>query len=249
MVLSEKTSTFLTELQAVDGWLIDDAVHITAAIMATMRKHAIVGPNFEIGVYKGRYLAALHHCAEEYYGVAQKSFGFDFFGYSDEQDPPNSFKRLFGSDKDLHILKRSSLDASPEDIIAHCGGQRPAFISIDGDHNEWPVLEDHVLCADAIMRGGVIASDDFGNSSMIGVIGGVARFFLQYNPRGLVPFAYCANKLFSCFPVYAEYYRQGIMDFCEQNPDLSCSRRFLEGRKPGIHHICLDLLGTKCLVI
>lgn len=246
----EKTKAFVVspDFASVEGWLWDDAIFVTAAIMATMKKHGITGPNFEIGVYKGRYLAAMHHCAEHYYGEKQKSYGFDFFRYSKEHEHKDAFRKLFGTDRDVKVEVRSSLDARPEDIEKLCGG-KPAFISIDGDHNEWPVLEDHTLCAEALKRGGVISSDDFSNWAMLGLMSGIARFFLSHNRHGLVPFVFSSNKLFSCHPVYAERYQEGIVAFCEANPDIPAAKRFLDGRANGMANVRHSFFGGHCLIL
>jgi hypothetical protein len=187
--IKKSTRDFVPKLADVEGWMCDDCVFITAAIMQTMAKHGIKGPNFEIGVYKGKYPSAMHHCATEYIDPGIKSFGMDVFWFSKEHEPQDTFTKLFGRANDFKMAVKNSRESTAQDIIDLCGG-RPAFISIDGDHSVWPVLTDHTICGDALLRGGIIASDDFSNWAMIGMMDGIARFFLTHNRHRIVPFAF-----------------------------------------------------------
>lgn len=239
----------MSRLAGVDGWLYDDNIFITAAIMHVMAKHGVTGPSFEIGVYKGKYLAAMHHCAQTYSGQERpKSYGMDVFWFSKEHEAHDSLKSLFGSDEDFKIEVRNSQESRAEHITDLCGG-RPAFISIDGDHSSWPVLHDHVICSESLLRGGVIASDDFCNWAMIGLMDGIARFFLTNNRHKLVPFAFCMNKLYSCHHEFHDRYVEGMIQFCEENSDLPPAARFLKLREPGMHHASQVLYDASCLIL
>jgi len=222
MQIGPLTKAFVHDLSAIEGWLYDDNVYVTAAIMDAIGNAGVRGPNFEIGVYCGKYLAAMHHCASLYHETPL-TVGLDaylFHGKS-EQDARNTWVRLFGSTDGLHIQRGNSLTTSSSEIIEWCSGARPAFISIDGDHAVQPVLSDHVLCAELLARGGVIASDDFCNWRMIGLMEGIARFFLMNNRHRIVPFAFCMHKLYSCHADFHDRYMNALIAWCDANPDLA----------------------------
>jgi hypothetical protein len=103
-LIKRDTEDFVIKLnQNVEGWLYDDCVFVTAAIQHTMAKIGVSGPNFEIGVFKGKYLSAMHHCARTYNNPQTKSFGWDIFTYCEEQEHRESFKRMFGTDGHFEI--------------------------------------------------------------------------------------------------------------------------------------------------
>lgn len=249
-MISRNTLEFVSsKLNKIEGWLYDDCVFVTAGIMKTMKKLGVSGPNFEIGVWKGKYLAAMHHCAREYNDPQTKSYGIDFFQWCDKNDHIRAFEEAFGTSRDVKVVEMDSLKSRGDDIVAICGGEQPAFISVDGDHTVWPVLNDHVICADALRKGGVMASDDVCNWAMIGLIDGLARFYFTNNRHDIVPFAYCSNKLFSCHRDHHAAYLQGMVEFCEANPDLAPAQRFLNARQSGPWHVKQELFGATCLVI
>lgn len=250
MLIERQTKDFVSrDLAGIQGWLHDDNVFVTAAIMHTMAKHGIAGPNFEIGVYHGKYLSAMHHCAKVYGGQqSPKSYGMDVFWFSKEDEAQDTFKKLFGSTDEIKIEVRNSQESRTDDILALCGS-KPAFISIDGDHSSWPVLHDHAICADALLRGGVVSSDDFCNWAMIGLMDGIARFFLTHNRHRLVPFAFCLNKLYSCHHEWHERYRQGMIEFCEQNSDIPCASRYLKLAETGYHNANQVLFDAPCMIL
>jgi hypothetical protein len=250
-MIEQSTQDFISRLQAVDGWLYDDNVYLTAAIMAAMAAAGVRGPNFEIGVYKAKYLAAIHHCAAVY-AEPTLTCGVDTFAFgTTEQDCRDTWCRMFGSTDGLRTISGDSQDVRPAQILEWCDGHSPAFISIDGDHNVWPALHDHVLCADVLQRGGVIASDDFCNWSMISLMDGIARFFLTNNRHRLVPFAFCMNKLYSCHHEFHERYTRALIAWAEGNSDLPPAKRFVEMRRTlGVYAATQqELFGATCLIL
>jgi len=250
MKLAEEIVTFAQspEFQGIEGWIYDDCIWVSAAILSAMADNNISGPVFELGVYKGRYLSALHKCSRHYRQSQMTTVGLDTFAFSSPDDPTSAFASLFGSSDDLRLVTGDSIKTKPADILEACEAA-PAFISVDGDHTVWSVLNDHVLCADALAVGGVIASDDFCNWGMIGLMDGIARFFLANNRHDIVPFAFSMNKLFSCHRAYHGIYTSAVVGFCEDNQDLPPASRFLDLRQRGEHWCKNELFGAECLIL
>lgn len=249
MQIKQETRDFVAKLQPVDGWLYDDNIWVTAAVFGMMAKAGVRGPNFEIGVYKGKYLSAIHHCACTYHEPTL-TVGLDAYLFdTNEQDAADTWTRMFGNTLGLKAMRGDSMKTKPDEIIGWCDGMKPIFISIDGDHRAWPVLNDHVICADALAQGGVLSSDDFCNWSMIGLMDGIARFFIASNQHKIVPFAFCMNKLYSCHVDFHDRYMAGMKEWCEANPTLQPAARFLQTRTKGMHWVVQELFGADCLIV
>lgn len=210
IIIKQITKDFVAKTHSIGGWMWDDFAYISAAVLHAMAQHGVTGPNFEIGVYMGKYLATLHHDVAEYVGSVPKSYGMDVFWFCPEDGHRSAFKTLFGTTDNMKVITKNSTDTRAQEIIDLCG-ERPAFISIDGDHTVWPTLNDHVICADALKRGGVISSDDFCNWAMIGLMDGIARFFMAHNRHRIVPFVFSSNKLYSCHEEYHSRYQAAMI--------------------------------------
>lgn len=90
---------------------------VTAAVFDLMAKAGVRGPNFEIGVYAGKYLSVIHHCSGTYHEPTL-TVGLDayLFGKS-EQDAADTWTRMFGSTLGLKIVRGDSLITKPAEVI------------------------------------------------------------------------------------------------------------------------------------
>jgi hypothetical protein len=149
----------------------------------------------------------------------------------------------------VKVVKKNSIFSLHHEIVELCDN-RPAFISIDGDHTLYPVITDHVMAGEALKRGGVIASDDYQNWAMIGVAAGVERFLITQNRHRITPFAFTSLKLFSCHHEWHDTYHRGIIEFAEQNLGIPAAKRFIEARdRDGLYTVNLELGEKTCLVL
>jgi hypothetical protein len=122
-------------------------------------------------------------------------------------------------------------------------------LSVDGDHTAAGVKADLQLASDVLAEGGIIAIDHFLTPRAIGVSEGAYRFFRESGAQALRPFAYGANKLFVANVEYHQLYRDSILSFAAETPDLPMIQEFERQRKIGPEYVDQDLLGSKVLIL
>jgi hypothetical protein len=233
-----------TVLPKIDGWLLNEAAQLTAGLLRAQSRFCVAGAILEIGVWRGKYLALLYHASTE------RVVGIDIFRYGNkEADIYSAFEEAFGSRDRLVLACADSATLSPSDLAALAGTAQMRWISIDGSHDADAVCKDLILSEAVLAEQGVIAVDDFLNSRAIGVSEGAYRFFLNENPNRLVPFAYCANKLFVTRADAHEFYRNQTLAFLSADQELPLSQEFFRWKKNGDNWVDFDLLGSKCLVL
>ena len=173
--------------------------------------NGISGSLYEIGLFCGKYFSLLLRSAaltrDEVVGLDT----FDYVGLDDFQcdlarrlSPDHRVAEAFSN---ARILKGSSGDISPRQLLAHLGGEA-RFISIDGSHEYEDVLWDLSVADDLLAAGGLVAADDFLHPISIGVTAALFHFF--ETSVTLVPFAHVSNKLFLCRPAWADRYRDAL---------------------------------------
>ena len=233
-----------TKLPAIEGWLEPPAAQLTAFLLREQLSQAIAGPVLEIGVWRGKYLSVMFLCS------VGKVIGVDIFQYGNtEAEIYELFGSLFADSKDrLSLIRSSSQDLDGGQLRQAAGGNTYSFISIDGGHTATAVCNDLITCESVLGPRGIIAIDDFLNPMAIGVSEGTYRYFLN-SDNNLVPFAWCANKLFVCRRACAGKYADMVLEFINKFPTIPVSKRFLELRQNGDHWVNQDLLGGKCLIL
>jgi hypothetical protein len=233
-----------TVLPKIEGWLLDEAAQLTAGLLRAQSRVYVTGALLEIGVWRGKYLALLYH------GSTERVVGIDIFQHGNtEAEIYSAFVDVFGNHDRLVLECADSGTLSPSDLAALAGTAQVRWISVDGSHDADAVCKDLILSESVLAQRGVIAVDDFLNSRAIGVSEGAYRFFLNENASRLVPFAYCANKLFVARADAHEFYRNQTLEFLNSNQELPLSREFFRWKKNGNHWVDFDLLGSKCLVL
>jgi methyltransferase family protein len=233
------------QLEPIRGWLLPEAGHMTCMLLNLHQHEGVKGPLFEIGVFEGKYLAVLYHAAR---AASQRLVGIDTFEFSSAETVKSNLQGLFGELSLLELHKMNSKKLDPEAALALLGGERPRFISVDGDHNAPGVLNDLKLCSAILHERGVIAVDDFLSARAIGVGEGTYRFFLEEGSGSFFPFAYVGNKLFVCRAAAYDFYHDACLGLADEHPDLPMSKSYLELRENGMHWVDQALLGKTTVV-
>jgi hypothetical protein len=231
-------------LPEIEGWLLPEAAQLTVALLRAQDEAGVDGGVFEVGVWRGKYLALLYHAS------TQRVAGIDIFEWGNtRQEVVDKFQKIFGDVSRLALVRADSgnLNASLVSNIMGALGLR--FISIDGAHTADAVCHDLKLAESVLGERGVIALDDFLNSRAIAVSEGTYRYFLQHNRAKLAPFAYCGNKLFITRKEAVDLYSSATLQFLSQNAELPVSRVFADLAKQGDAWVRQELLGGKCLIL
>jgi hypothetical protein len=173
--------------------------------------------------------------------------GLDTFEWYPKAKVETTFSNLFGDIGRLSLQTQDSTKVTAGDLLPILGAP-PRFISVDGAHTSAAVLHDLGLAESLLAKGGIVAIDDFLNPRAIGVGEGAYRYFLGRDGRGLIPFAYCANKLFVAAGEDAARFSKEIWQFADKNPKLTMSVEFKRLLSQGRHWVELELLGRPVLV-
>jgi hypothetical protein len=233
-----------TRLPTVQGWLHDESAYLTSTLLRAQSQGGVTGSIFEIGVFAGKYLSLLYHVSSD---ANDRVLGLDTFEWYAKKKVEANFNEIFGGVNRLTLVTLDSTQASAGDLHAALGTP-PRFISVDGAHTAPAVLHDLELSESLLTPGGIVAIDDFLNPRAIGVGEGAYRYFLKFGENGLVPFAYCANKLFAARNDDAARWRAKCWTFAESNPSLSMSVEFDKLSKQGRNWVEQDLLGQSVLI-
>jgi hypothetical protein len=234
-----------TKLPTVEGWLENPAAYVTSTLLRTQTAEKVSGGIFEIGVFAGKYLSLLYHLTQQ---SGEIVLGMDTFEWYPQANVDRNFKSVFGQCDRLKLMKLNSTKATPEIVTSALGG-KPRFISVDGAHTAPEVYGDIKLAESVLADGGIVAIDDLLNPHAIGVSEGAYRYFLTRGAGGLVPFAYCANKLFISRAADCERYRRALESFLNANADLPFAVDFLDRLKKGRHWADQILFSVPVLII
>lgn len=246
MLLEAQDVDFVqTKFPEVEGWCIDHAAYLTLCLLSCQARTGLSSSFLEIGVYKGKYLSVLFH---EALRTSQLVVGIDTFQCSEQNEVLQTFTRLLGSTDGLRLVKANSRDYTPKSLLALLGGQRPSFVSVDGDHTAEAVLSDLNLVGRVLNKGGIVAIDDFLNPLAIGASEGVYRYFFANRGLSLRPFVYAGNKLFVTDRKYHGTYRSAIMKFISEMPELPMVQAFIHMQTRGQSYVEQQLLGSPVLI-
>lgn len=190
------------------GWFnIDDCAHFSL-ILSLQRVMGLHGDVLEIGCYHGRStcLLARHLAPNEKLHVCDV---FDLNAGETYQSPPTE-----------ESLWRNISAVNPElprdCIVTHrCTSnqltfpseQRFRFIHVDGGHEKKTALFDMTLSANHLIRGGVMAVDDYHHPDFPGVTEAVDEFLTSHNEyvvtADLNRHGAIGRKVYLCTPVDA----------------------------------------------
>ncbi|MEM5294261.1 class I SAM-dependent methyltransferase [Burkholderia sp. JPY481] len=220
--LSPRAVAWLRDLDGIEGWLSPTAALMSAALAQYQAGKGYRGHIAEIGVYHGKYLTGLATAVQ----TGESAIAIDVF---DEQAKNLDLKgydevgssaihsltersflenaRKYCPDAPVRIIKRSSLDVKPADILEM---GRVRFFSIDGGHTRDVLLNDLALAEATLTPEGIISIDDILNPQWPGIITGAVRF--MDGPTKLRPVAFITNKLLCAFEPFAKEYRDVLLD-------------------------------------
>lgn len=206
---------FYEKVEPIPGWLFLEAALLTAHLAGVQRELDVHGPTLEIGVYRGKYLAALYRLSRP----GERVVGVDLFVGSsnlaaDVETVRANIAAACGEAGRLKMLVADSLELTSERLARDGGEKTFRFISIDGGHTREIVFRDLETAFPMLQRGGIIALDDVFNHTTPGVVEGVAEFFMRHKPA-LAPFALCANKMFVTTPDFHARYLRETLAFIE----------------------------------
>jgi len=222
-MLTEDDHAFLSgPFDRIEGWCHAESAAATLHLQRWQAQMGWSGPNYEIGVYKGKYLSVLHRAATL---AGHRTLGIDIFRAEPISQVSAGLERELGSLENLSLIERNSATIDSGEILDRLGG-KAAWISIDGDHNAGGVLHDLRLAEATLAPAGVVALDDFINGMAIGVTEAAIRYLTGGATR-LRPFSLCAGKLLLAFEdslpaIHAEFPR-----YCEESVRYPRNERFM----------------------
>lgn len=241
-MLTSEDHAFLTgTFSQLDGWCHVEAAALTLYLQRYQKMQGWSAPNFEIGVYKGKYLSVLQRSAAD---MGQRTTGIDIFMFmgSAKKAVEESLALVLGDCSNLTLVEKSSATYTPETLRAEVGGDA-SWISVDGDHTAAGVMHDLALAEAVLAPWGVIAIDDFVNANAIGVAEGAVRY-LSSPQTNLRPFCFCANKLLVCAKEWQSTYHSLVPTFCTENSQYPLTQRFMTRYSSGAFTWCAPhLLG------
>lgn len=199
-----------SSMKTVHGYLTTLDARLIKALLLHQRENHIVGHLCEIGVHHGRLFLMLALTRR----AGERALAIDLF----EDDARNATGPHAGRDRALfrnarrlglelsgwEILKKSSLDLEPADILARTTGS-VRFFSIDGCHQYQSVENDLRLAERTLSGEGVIAVDDFFNRGWPDVSFATCAYLRC--STAIVPFAVTPKKLYLAPPAAATKYR------------------------------------------
>jgi predicted O-methyltransferase YrrM len=223
MLLKDVSEFFDAHIAPLEGWLNGDAVFVTAHLLAEQGRLGVSGDVLEIGVYWGKYLAALYQLTA---GSGSRVFGIDI---NFPTPPVNTVaervvKKVSGETDRLVLIAGDSTKLGVADLP-----KEVRYVSVDGSHEAWAVNEDLRLAERLARPGAIVALDDAFNAATPGVPEGCWRY-LSDSPL-LVPFAHGYNKLFLTTPDFHGEYLESVRRFVEDNQWLAAcvrSKKFLD---------------------
>lgn len=232
----------IDKVTAIHGWLNHITLVRTLDILAGQGKMGVTGNLMEIGVFCGKYFAALTHDAMQ---TNVKVLGIDTFQFASIGRVERELMAALGRDSLNHTIlwERDSTKVTAAQVIDAIG--RPRFISIDGAHDVDSVLQDLSLGERIISDDGIIALDDFLNPLTLGVNQAINAFL--GSSRTLVPVAYISNKLFLAHQSRAADYRALIEAAIVSGPEPE-SALFRQNLMHGRDHVEQPFFGHQVLL-
>lgn len=197
-------------MKSVQGFLSSLDADVIQALLLHQREAGIAGNLCEIGVHHGRLFLMLALARQN----SERALAIDLF----EDDPMNANTDHAGRDGALlknarrlginlspeEVLKASSLDLAPADLVARTTGPI-RFFSVDGGHLYQHVANDLRLAEQTLSPDGIIAVDDFFNIGWTDV--SFATYDFLRETAGVVPFAVTPTKLYLTTSSAAEKYK------------------------------------------
>jgi hypothetical protein len=227
----------------VPGWLHWYSARIIVDLSRIQVDAGFEGAVAEIGVHRGRLFILLKLLARPH----EKAIAIDVF--EDQHlnvDQSGSGDRIafltnlerWASTADVELIQRSSLEVSPEEIIARVGKCR--IISVDAGHTAECTLNDLYLAEAVATDQSIIILDDFFNGSWPDVSTGTARFLFD-GKTTMRPFAISPNKVYLAREAFHHKYQSELRlsqeNFYEKNSRMFGHEVMIFGVDPVTFHV------------
>jgi hypothetical protein len=193
------------------GWLHDEAVVLTSILLESQKQLSLTGVIVEIGVWKGKYFSALLMLQN-----GRAVYGYDIWLNENISEVKAGISKV-GSKNSFELFRVNSRDLNSKSQRPELCEKSIDFISVDGDHSFEGSMSDLLLASNLISPGGVLALDDFLNSSCLGTTESAIAFLQRSD---FEPICYITNKLFVTTKGWSEIYRQRIELAISENPTL-----------------------------
>lgn len=235
----------IEKVKSIPGWLHDVAGHATTALLAYQTQMGRRGPVVEIGVFGGRYLALL---ADQANAAGDRTIGIDIYIYIDEETVLKNLQSVGIATGSVSLVRADSTGLDAAAFLA-MSGDKPRFVSVDGDHAANAVYRDLTIVRDTMARDGICAIDDFLNPLAFGVNEGVNRLFFEGASGELRPVCYTGGKLFVAFPEHVERYQSVLETFAREDLSVPETARYRELAAQNRAYVMQPLFGHEVLVI
>lgn len=185
----------------VAGWLDPVSALIISHLSQFQKSISVCGGVGEIGIHHGRLFILLYLSlvpGERAFAIdvfGQQSLNVDQSGAGDKEIFLSHLKRFGGDPALVDLFEDSSLHVLPEHILERTGPIR--FMSIDGGHTAAITRNDLRIADQILVKGGIVAVDDYFNLGWPDVSIGTVQFLAEGNTE-LRPFAITKDKLFLC---------------------------------------------------
>lgn len=191
----------------IDGWFFPGDILAFAAIDHCQSVMGIAGGIAEIGVWHGKSLVFLSHLLRV--DAGESLYGIDIFP---EQTLESTKANLdqYGSGCQVGLLRVDTTALGVEDV-AKLFASPLRFLHIDAGHEYHEVMQQCLLFAPHLRRGGIIAFDDYQDREFPGIEAAVLDFCEIDRPRRFVPFFAGANKMYCCEVGVASAYQRELL--------------------------------------
>jgi hypothetical protein len=239
----DRLDAYLRYNYKVPGWLHWYTARIILDLSRIQVDAGFEGAVGEIGVYIGRLFILLKLLARPH----EKAIAIDVFedqhlnvdqsGRGDRIAFLTNLER-WASTRDVELIQRSSLEVSPEEIIAKVGKCR--LISVDAGHTEECAFNDLNLAEAVATDQGIILLDDFFHASWPGVCTGTIRYLFD-DKTTMRPFAISPNKVYLARQAFHHKYQSELRlsqeNFFEKNSRMFGHEVMIFGNDPVTFHV------------
>lgn len=193
----------------VEGWLVKGAAETIVALSDEQKRAGVNGAVGEIGIHHGKLFIVLYLTGENEPAVAIDLFSAQHLNV--DQSGGGNFAKFernmqqFADTKRLVVQEGDSTKMNADDLL-RLGKGEYRFFSIDGGHTPEITAHDLSIADGALAPGGVIIIDDCFNELFPGVCDGIFQYFAE--PRNIIPFGICSNKVFFCHRGFSDRYLQ-----------------------------------------
>ena len=189
-------SRYFEAFRSIQGWFSFDAALMFMAYNQLIAEEGIAGDVLEIGVHHGLSaiaMAALRGPGATFVAVdlfeSQQDKNVSGSGSGNLQIFLKNMKAFYADTGFLKPITGASTEVKAQDV-----GEKFSFCNIDGGHSQDETYHDLELCHRILLKGGLVALDDYFNPLYPGVCEGAVRFMLRY-PKAFKPLAVGFNKV------------------------------------------------------